>query len=365
MIFFFSQTEIPRGFIRLVLESPGNEVGRILFKSGNQEESRVEFIHSNGTGIYDFYYGVLGFTPREIELQGGNVKLVSLSFREPGAYPQPIDIDFSSLLTYPRELWRTGSFELYRWSLAPDILVFDFEDYTVQSAFLKRMAFFVEKEGVRGRLLSNEVIAPLHGWNAHDYRAEDIARFFSVAEAESFTLNPEEQMLSEILLNNGIIEAAESGYLAGKGGFLSITRESPAYLRRLFLTHEGCHGLFFTDSGLRNRSELLWQSFSLEEKEFWRTFFSWKGYDAGDQYLVVNELQAYLLQQSVKEADPYYLDYTLPRMTELFPASQPVVDRLIDDFPGHFTNAAGNLNEYLMNRWGVRAGNLSHLIFSN
>ncbi len=351
------------GFLRLRLESTGKAPAEFSFYDTENRMNRVEFTHSRGTGVYDFHYSVLGFVPVKVELDADDASITAAEFLSMADHKGPVDIDFSSLLVYPRELWRQDEFELFRWSLAPEILVFDFADYGIQSAFLKRMAFFVEKEGVRGTLLANEVLEPLHGWNAHDYRAEDIARFFSTAIDEGFALNPEEEKLAQILVENRVISKDENRYLPLSGGFLSITRESPPYLRHLFLTHEGCHGLFFTDAGLRQESQKLWDSFSPVEQNFWRTFFSWKGYDPEDEYLVVNELQAYLLQQSVAGADPYYIDYTLPRMVSVYPASAPVVDALLTENPLHFTAAAGVLDEYLTNRWGVRAGNLSHLIF--
>ncbi len=360
-----TKNTVPEGFLRLRLESTGKAPAELMFFSRDNLSSRVDFTHSAGKGYYDFHYSVLGFVPDRVQLKAVDARITGVDFLSMKSHSGPVDIDFSSLLMYPRELWRNSDYELFRWSLAPDILVFDFADYKVQSAFLKRMAFFVEKEGVRGTLLQNEVLEPLHGWNAHDYRAEDIARFFTAALNERFTLNPEEEKLASLLVENKIIIRNDEAYAPVSGGFLSITRESPDYLRHLFLTHEGCHGLFFTDSGLREASQALWDGFTPVEQSFWKTFFSWKGYDSEDEYLVVNELQAYLLQQSVAGAAPYYIDYTLPRMMEVYPASKAVVNALLAENPQHFTDAAGVLDYYLSDRWGVQAGNLSHLVFSH
>ena len=53
--------------------------------------------------------------------------------------------------------------------------------YEIQDAFFKRLAFFVEKAGHAGRIESLSALGGLHGYNAHDYRAEDLARFFDTA----------------------------------------------------------------------------------------------------------------------------------------------------------------------------------------
>ena len=274
---------------------------------------------------------------------------------------EPLSIDFASLLRFPQSTWRRPEYELFRWNLAPEILVFDFADYATQARFLKRLAFYVEKEGFRGTLVSDEKLAGLHGWNAHDYRAEDLAEFFSLAEESGFPLSEEELLLRRLLIENGILRGRPGGYAFIEGGFISIARESGDYLRELFLTHEGFHGLFFADPGLRQASRDLWSSFDETEKAFWQTFLAWKQYDPADEYLVVNELQAYLLQQTLLKVDPYYLDYTLPRMQVALPSTAPLIEELVSRRPEHFSASALRLDTYLKQRWGVAAGDLENL----
>jgi hypothetical protein len=328
-------------------------------EKGLRREIRVT--PREGNNRIDLYPAALGFIPERLQIRGGGFDLDAFGVYPPPSEGTPLSIDLASLRQYPMEEWRRREYEVFRWNLVPQILVFDFQDYEVQASFLKRLAFFVEKQGFRGTLLSEEELEGRHGWNAHDYRAEDLARFFSQAAAEEIALNRDELDLRRILIENGIIVSSSAGYAPLEGGVLSISRESDEYLRGLFLTHEGFHGLFFADAGLRRRSETLWESFAPEEKEFWRAFLSWKQYDPYDEYLVVNELQAYLLQQSVRKAEPYYLDYTLPRMTALYPPSAAAVDALLAERPDHFAASAAYLDEYLRSAWGLRAGDLENL----
>jgi len=313
-------------------------------------------------GSLNLYPSSLGFVPASITLQGPGTSIETFGIRQAPAMHEPILMDFASILRYPREKWRKREYELFRWTVEPQVLVFDFIDYDTQAAFLKRLAFFVEKDGYQGRLLTNPELRELHGWNAHDYRAEDLARFFSSALETGFTLNPEELELRDILLAEGIIfRNGEGGYGFHNGAVISISRESMGYLRRLFLTHEGFHGLFFTDPGYREHTARLWDSFAPVEKEFWRVFLRWRGYDPADSYLVQNELQAYLLQQPVFRARAYFNDHTLPRMARLYPESADLIDELTAKFPRHFEDSAAFLEEYVSASLGLLGGDLENL----
>ena len=80
-----------------------------------------------------------------------------------------------------------------QWKQFTEILIDDYKDYKVQDDMLKRLAFFVEKEGYRGRLAKDSEIKNLHGFNAHDYRGESLAAFFTLAAKENFPLNIKEK----------------------------------------------------------------------------------------------------------------------------------------------------------------------------
>ena len=138
----------------------------------------------------------------------------------------PITADPGIILHWPQAQWRQLSYELFAWEQFPSVLIFDFADYSVQDAYLKRLSFFAEKKGFTGKLLFDEDIASLHGFNAHDYRAETLAAFFQKAEAEHFPLSKSELHLRKVLFHNGIIVRTETGIEAGDGAIVSISRQS-------------------------------------------------------------------------------------------------------------------------------------------
>ena len=251
----------------------------------------------------------------------------------------------------------TGDYKLYRWDLMPDTLVFDFADYAVQDRYFKRLAFFAEKTGFRGRLAQDHEIADLHGWNAHDYPTWTLANFYNLAADTAFRLNASEVALLDLLLAYGIVKREANGRLQpGRGAIISITRQASAVYRRIFMDHEAAHALFFQDEAYRLLSEGLWNAHDPATRRFWIRHLRWRHYDTTDIYLNVNELQAYLVQQSVPGAVTYIRDNVLVRLAAAYPAE---ADRLAADTPAILASTARDvaaLNAYLREHWDVSAG---------
>jgi hypothetical protein len=238
-----------------------------------------------------------------------------------------------------------SSFNLYAWDRFPSILIIDTPSYEFQDRMFSRLAFFLEKRGFRGRLLDNDALEKLHGWNAHDYGPQGLSSFFNAAELTGFVLNPEEITLRDIALEHGIITMVRDLFAPGSGGILSISRSSSIYERRLLLTHESFHGIFFASPEYRELCFRLWDSMSPRDKSFFRRFLDELGYDADYRYLCVNEFQAYLMQQPLRYAPQYFQRVT--RRFEGAGASVPV---------GGMLEAARRLNAFLESRFGIRAG---------
>ena len=298
-------------------------------------------------------------------LSGDGIESFRLSFPAPPVFPEPISADPGLVLEWPVENRRNSNFELFRWDRFPSLLIFDTADYAVQERLLKRLAFFVEKAGFRGRLASDREIAALHGWNAHDYRAEDLARFFDIARTTNFPLLDEERELERILLKEGIIRESSAGIAAGRGGIISISRESPDYLRYRFMTHEGFHGLFFIDEDFRNFSRSRWERLPVTAKRFIISFFEYQQYDTKDEYLLINEFMAHILQQPVSQAADYF-GRNLPQRLESSWRSTvlPEKNEASGTWPAlaaAFTAEAQAFSAYVNQRWGLAAGRVWNL----
>ncbi|MGA2765592.1 MAG: hypothetical protein ABSG17_19765 [Spirochaetia bacterium] len=236
------------------------------------------------------------------------------------------------------------SFTLYRWDRFPSILILDTVSFGFQDRMFSRLAFFLEKRGFRGELLSDGELQRMHGWNAHDYGSEGLASFFNAAKRTGFSLNDEELTLRDIALANGILRMTGDLYAPGAGGVISISRSSSAIERRLLLSHESFHGIFFASAEYRAFCFRLWDSLDLRAKAFFKKFLDELGYDTDYRYLVVNEFQAYLMQQSPRSA-PEYFQRAMKRFGDV-EAAVPVETIL---------KASQRLRSFLQERFGILA----------
>lgn len=140
-----------------------------------------------------------------------------------------------------------------------------------------------------------------HGWNAHDYSPESLADFFTLAGKTNFPLNPEEELLMNICLANGILKKEGEVFSPGRGAVISTSLSTFYEQRFIFMTHEAIHGLFFTQPEFRRLCEDFWPTLRAEEQHFWMNFLSYRGYNvAEDRDLLITEVTAYLLQQPPK-----------------------------------------------------------------
>jgi hypothetical protein len=298
-----------------------------------------------------------------LELKGERVDSFRQSYAKPPPFPEPVPADPGLVLSWPAENWRDSRYEVFRWDRFPSLLIFDIADYAGQDRMLKRLAFFVEKKGFRGRLAPDSEIAELHGWNAHDYRAQDLARFFQAAREAQFPLLAEERELERILFDNGIIRRTNGAITAGGGGIISISRESTDYLRALFMAHEAFHGLFFIDEDFRDFSRRRWLQLPSQAKRFITSYFGYQQYDTSDEYLLVNEFMSHVLQQPVSQA-AHYFGVTLPLRLETSwrKTSLPQKDQDSGSYPvlaEAFTREAQAFSAYVADRWSLAAGRVS------
>lgn len=270
----------------------------------------------------------------------------------------PIKVDPGLIMKWSRNSWRGNDYELFEWDRFPGILFFDISTYAVQDDFFRRLAFFVEKAGYKGRLLTDSELKGKHGYNAHDYKADDLARFFEKARTENFRLNDKELLLREILEYNGIIKIAPGGEVKpGSGAVISISQESQAYLRTTFIAHEGWHGIYFIDEEFRNAVASIYYTIDRRTLAYLRRYFQVTpslNYDVDDDYLMKNEFMAYLLQRPLSQTATYYVDMAKREHSQQL--AKPEADYIIATGGTGFESAATLLDEYVNDRWNLNAG---------
>jgi hypothetical protein len=305
-------------------------------------------------------------------LGGRDLSRAILAF-SPAAEGPPA-ADPGLILSWPDESWKERGYIVFRWDAFPQVLIFDTASYAVQDRLFKRLAFFTEKRGFRGRLAPDREIASLHGWNAHDYRAASLAAFFAAAEETAFPLLPEELELRALLLDTGVIARRDGKIIPGTGAVISISRESENYLRRRFMAHEGFHGIFFIDEDFRDFSRRRWEALSEPARRFILAYFDFQAYDIRDTELMINELMAYVLQQGEPEAGAYFGEILPNRMVSRSPwreSALPGEGRLnargVSYWPAlerAFRAEAEAFSVYVRRRWGLEAGRVWRLMVS-
>ena len=239
--------------------------------------------------------------------------ILRATYNQPNSEGQvliPVRTDPGLILNYNKSAWRTLDYEIFEWDRFERILFFDTRNYDIQDNFFRRMAYFVEKEGYKGTLLTDEQLQGKHGYNAHDYSAVSMANFFNKALKEDFPLNKQEELLKKILLENDLIEFDGTVFIPNEGGIVSISQESAPYLRSTFLAHEGWHTLFFKDEEFRNFTSAVYYTMDQTSIQFLKDYFKSQpelGYDQNDDYLMHNEFMAYIMQQNIKEVSKYFV----------------------------------------------------------
>ncbi len=273
-------------------------------------------------------------------------------------YINPIKTDPGLVMWWPKKNWRGDDYELFEWDRFSGIIVMDIANYSIQDDFFRRIAFFVEKAGYRGKLYSDEFLDGKHGYNAHDYRAESLAEFYETARNQKFKLNEKEYLLEEILIENGVLKKERDGkVVAGKGAVISISQESPMYLRTQFIAHEGWHGLFFVDEDFRNYVAKLYATLDYGTKRYLIRYFQVTpslNYDIEDEYLVLNEFMAYMLQKPVGEISKYFIDMASRQHSQEMAKKE--ADYVLANKAKYFVEASKNLDEYVNRRWNLNAG---------
>ncbi|NCN04577.1 MAG: hypothetical protein GW949_02990 [Spirochaetales bacterium] len=278
----------------------------------------------------------------------------------------PLPAEFGSVLRYPIGAWRQQNYELFSWTIHPKILVIDFRDRNTQKRYLDRLAFFVEKRGFTGTLLTNSQLEGRHAWNAHNYRSQGLADFYNAAESSRFSLNPEEIELRDLISRWGIISRPQAGgqWQPGSGGVVSLTRDPRESVasRALFLTHEGLHGLYYMNPKLVAQAQAEWQNLSSDVRTYLTRYFGYLQYETQDLYLMENEFQAYMLQQPLQEVRWVFGTLYRDRLIRAYPGEEDFFRRTAPIAAGEFFNAAFRLQSLLFEEYGLVGGNLHSLL---
>ena len=260
------------------------------------------------------------------------VLLVAGAAMRASAAPLPVLDAAQWLHGHPRD-WRVG-----RVAHAPAILVIEFPGLLAQGTALNRVAALIEKRGAPrhhivgpatlARLITADAADAQTFYEGHDYRADDLARFFTLARVQPARLNAAERRLRAVLLAHRVIRYADGRYLGGAQALITFSATQPddpttliddsldAVAQASIFHHELSHGIFFTDRAYRAHCWAFWRhQLTATERAQWRRILGGLGYDVRDETLMVNETQALLMHTTDTRAfDPQALGLSAARL---------------------------------------------------
>jgi hypothetical protein len=357
-----------RNYMIPVQLQEGHDKVRIEFTAPGKD--RIYTYRNLKDNTVTFYTASIGFVPANITVEQfdtgldmmGSVEMKEIALD--GKAPMtPLPADFKQILEYNSNQWRYSDWEVYSWESFPGILIIDFQNFNIQSHMLKRLSYFVEKRGYTGKIHSFTRLSGKTDWNAHNYKAKDLAAFFTEAVRSGAVLTSAESYLRELLLANGIIEKSGEGYTGGENkGIVSVSQESTPHVRALLLTHEGYHGLFYAAPGLKELVYDLWDKLIPEAQEMWVDYLKsadvWN-YDYKNGYLLRNEMLGYMMQQ--KDFSEYFDNMMFPRLLKRIPDKAEHYQQNRDVARQAFLDTAAKIGDFLLKEYNLSPGNLSYM----
>jgi hypothetical protein len=230
----------------------------------------------------------------------------AFTFRNTGpAPPAPIPIDTESEAQI--DATQPCATKVSRFAADPAIIVIDFPSLTDQGLTLDRVAALIEKARLpRSRVLNdvelNEAIYNCGDtiesyYYGHDYKAADLAKFFSLAAAENIQLNPHELWLKTLLTQLGWL-TGNTLAAGANGAIITLPAATPPidqHMRAVILHHEISHGAFYTIPAYAAYATSFWYSLTDQHRAAFTSFLGRQGYDTSNTTLMLNETQAYLI----------------------------------------------------------------------
>jgi predicted oxidoreductase (fatty acid repression mutant protein) len=282
-------------------------------------------------GVEALNYGVKppdGFVPRPRPTSGHTVSRAqatrSISMR---SMYQVTVAGYRDILHYDD----SSKLKIFRYIENQEIYIFNFPSLHEQAMALNRIAALIEKLdlpenrviplGEMNQYYESNHLNPDTFYFGHNYNSVDLAEFFTLAERGNISLNDQEKRFLAALRDLRIIEKRNNSNADQSAGasvayksvypkvavltLSNLQDDNPDTeeldfvnmpMRCTILRHELSHGEFYTNSKYRKFTQKFWQKIMQnKDREAFRQFLKSKGYDGDDEFLMANEMQAYLM----------------------------------------------------------------------
>ena len=199
--------------------------------------------------------------------------------------------------------------EVSRWDRNPRVLLLRFPSAAAQRDAMGRPSIFLEDAELHGTVVERIPSGQRGGvanYSGHNMRASDLARFLNVLRATrpgGAAETAAEAAMVRALKNVGAL-------VTNKDGSFATARDDPVLAAvagssdrnevRDALLHEAMHMVFYVDAQYERACRDYWDAaVSDSDKDAWREFLTELRYNADDETLAVNELQAYMTTERV------------------------------------------------------------------
>ncbi|WP_288131925.1 hypothetical protein [Accumulibacter sp.] len=213
---------------------------------------------------------------------------------------------------------RTGELTVWQMAENPSIYIFDFPGLTYQGRSFNRITQFTEQQTTEPypKVLSNQELAryveaarrtQADFAFGHDVLISELVQFFNFALRDKVELNPEEIVIREFLMEQGLVRFWRGFYQAMKPGVVVLaipqTQDRKATepmvspgARYAILLHELAHGEYYANPHYAKYCQRFWyETMTENQRELFKRFLANFNYAVNNEELLINEMQAYLM----------------------------------------------------------------------
>lgn len=219
-----------------------------------------------------------------------------------------------------QQVLNTRSEVLAVWQMAdnPSVYIFDFPGLGYQGRSFNRITQFTEQQTTEAypKVLGNQELAryieAARRTSAdfafgHDVLISELVQFYNFALRDKIELNPEEIVVREFLVEQGLIRLWRGFYQAMQPDVVVLAvpqtqDRKPGEpmvstgARYAILLHELAHGEYYSNKHYAKFCQRFWaETLTDNQRESFKRFLANFNYAVNNEELLINEMQAYLI----------------------------------------------------------------------
>lgn len=230
----------------------------------------------------------------------------------PADATEVVSADFQAILN-----GRSGEFVVWNYDGNSNVYIFDFPSLQQQGQTFNRAMQLTEQynEAYKRVMRMDEMAKYLKAIRrnqanfayGHDFLVNELVLFFNLASRDKVELTPDETVLRDFMVEQGMMENWRGFYRAKKPDvvILSIPQVQEKHdneprvtelARRAVFTHELAHAEYYTNPYYADYCRKFWyEKLSDAQRTVFQKFLANYNYSINQQELLINEMQAYLM----------------------------------------------------------------------